>query len=169
MMRPSYLYAILPQLQRSQWNQGFFQPLLCRTKIFKNFFLLYTINEWKKRGPGIRRIDWYVGFRKKIPRFIKPTEKRSSSIQDPLGIKLLNKLRVYFSHKNLHNYRHNLADTLNPLYSCSLETDRTAHFFLGCRYYSNIRITLMNLSSDIDNSITSRQQNELLGDSLWWL
>ena len=50
----------------------------------------------------------------------------------------------------------------NPLCSCSLETESTAHFFLCCRYYNNICITLMNESSDIDNSITSRQQNELL-------
>ena len=43
--RPFYLYDMLPPLQRSQRNQGFFQPLLCRTEIFKNSFLLYTINE----------------------------------------------------------------------------------------------------------------------------
>ena len=43
--RPSYLYDMLPPLQRSQRNQGFFQPLLCRTEIFKNSFLPYMINE----------------------------------------------------------------------------------------------------------------------------
>ena len=52
--------------------------------------------------------------------------------------------------------------TLNPLCSCSLETESTAHFFLRCRYYSNIRITLMNELNDIDNPITSRQTKELL-------
>ena len=67
--RPSYLYDILPQLQRSQRNQGFFQPLLCRTEIFKNSFLPYTINEWNKLDPDIRKIDSYVGFRKKITKF----------------------------------------------------------------------------------------------------
>ena len=36
-----------------------------------------------------------------------------------------------------------------------------AHFFLRCRYYNNIRTTLMNELNDIDNSITSRQSNEL--------
>ena len=40
--RPSYLYDMLPPLQRSQRNQGFFQPLPCRTEIFKySFFTLY--------------------------------------------------------------------------------------------------------------------------------
>ena len=91
--RLSYLYEILPPLHRTQRNQGFFQPLLCRTEIFKNYFLPYTINEWNKLNPEIRRIDSYVGFRKKILSFIKPMENKTFSIYDPLGIKLLNRLR----------------------------------------------------------------------------
>ena len=88
-------------------------------------------------------------------------ENKAFSIYDLLGIKLLNRLIVDFSHLNEHKFRHNFADTLNPLCSCSLETESTAHFFLRCRYYNNIRITLMNELNDIDNSITSRQPNEL--------
>ena len=79
-----------------------------------------------------------------------------------MGIKLLDRLRVDFSHLNEHMFRHNFADTLNPLCSCSLETESTAHFFLRCRNYTNFCITLMNKLNDIDNSITSRQPNELL-------
>ena len=89
-------------------------------------------------------------------------ENKTSSIYNPLRIKLLNRLRVDFSHLNEHKFRHNFADTLNPLCSCSLETESTAHFFLRPRYYNYIRITLMNELNDIDNSITLRQPNELL-------
>ena len=64
--QPSYLYDMLPPLQRSQRNQGFFQPLLCRTEIFKKIFILYAINEWNKLDPEIRRTDSYVGFQKKL-------------------------------------------------------------------------------------------------------
>ena len=71
---------MLPPLQRSQRNQGFFQSLLCGTEIFKNSFLLYTINKWNRLEPEIRRIDSYVGFRKKILSFIKPTENNAFSI-----------------------------------------------------------------------------------------
>ena len=88
-------------------------------------------------------------------------ENKTFSIYDPLGIKLLNRLRVDFSPLNEHKFRHKFADTLNPLCSRSLETESTVHFFLRCRYY-NIRIALMNELNDIDNSITSRQPNELL-------
>ena len=157
--RSSYLYDMLPPLQRSQRNQGFFQPLLSRTEIFKNSFLPYTINEWNKLDPEIRRTDSFVGFRKKVLSFIKPMDNKTFSIYDPFGIKLLNRLRVDFSHLNEHKFRHNFADTLC---SCSLETESTAHFFLRCRHYNDIRITLMNELNDIDNSMTSRQPNELL-------
>ena len=160
--RPSYLYDILPPLQRSQRNQGFFQPLLCRTEIFKNSFLPYTINEWNKLDPDIRKIDSYVGFRKKLLSFIKPTENKTFSIYDLFGIKLLNRLRVDFSHLNEHKFRYNFADTLNPLCPCSLETETTAHFFLRCRNYTDVRLTLMKELYRTDNSIPSRQPNGLL-------
>ena len=160
--RPSYLFDMLPSLQRSQRNQGFFQPLLCRIEIFKNSFLPYTINEWNKLDPQIRRIDSYVGFRKKLISFFEPTENKNFSIYGTSGIKLLNRLRVDFRHLNEHMFRNNFADTFNPLYSCSLETESTDHFFLRCRNYNNIRITLMNELNDIDNSIFLRQPNELL-------
>ena len=131
-------------------------------KSSKTLFYRYTINKWTKLDPEIRRIDSYADFPKQLPSFIKPMENKTFSIYDPLGIKLLNRLRVDFSHLNEHKFRHNFADTLNPLCSCSLETETTAHFFLSCRYYNNIRITLKNELNDIDNSITSRQPNELL-------
>ena len=35
----------------------------------KNSFLPYTINEWKKLDTEIRRIDSYIGFRKKNIKF----------------------------------------------------------------------------------------------------
>ena len=103
--RPSYLYDMLPTLQRSQRNPGFFHPLLFRTEIFKNSFLPYTINIWNKLDPEIRRIDSYVGSRKKLLSFVKHTENNASSIKVPLGIKLFNRLRADFSHLNEHKFR----------------------------------------------------------------
>ena len=94
----------------------------------KSSKLFFTIYEWNKLNPDIRRIDSYIGFRKKLLSFIKPTENKTFCIYDPFEIKLLNGLRVDFSHLNEHKFRHNFADTLNPLYSCSLETETTALF-----------------------------------------
>ena len=157
--RPSFLCDMLPPLRGSQRNQGFFRPLLCRTEIFESSFLPYTINEWNKLDPDVRKIGSYVGFRKKLLSFIKPTENKTFSIYDPFGIKLLNRLRVDFSHLNKRKFRRSFADTLNPLCSCSLETETTAHFFLRCRNYTDIHLTLMKELYRIGNSITSRQPN----------
>ena len=63
-------------------------------------FLPYTINEWKKLDPEI------------IVEEENPDRKKQ----------LLNRLRVDFSHLNEHKLRHDFADTLNPLWSCCLET-----------------------------------------------
>ena len=92
-----------------------FKILLCRTEIFKNAFLLYIINEWTKINPKIRRIDSYVGFRKKSQSSIKPTEIKTFSIYDPLGIKLLNRMRVGLSYLNEHKFRRDFR-TLEILY-----------------------------------------------------
>ena len=117
---------MLSLLQRSQRNPGFFQPLLCRTEIFKNSFLPYTISEWNKLNHEIRGNHSYVGFRKKNTKFItKPTENKTFSIYDRLGVKLLNRLRFDFSHLNEHKFRYSFADTLNSLSSYSLEPERT--------------------------------------------
>ena len=76
--------------------------------------------------------------------FIKPTENKAFSIYNPSEIKLLNRLRVDFSHLNEHKFRHNFANTLDPFCSCSLETE-----------------TLMNELNNIHNSLISRKRNEL--------
>ena len=51
-------------------------------------------------------------------------------IYDPLGVTLLNRLGLGFSHLREHKFRHNFADTLNPLCSSPLETEDTEHQFL---------------------------------------
>ena len=69
-----------------------------------------------------------------------------------------------YKEKKKHKFRHNFDGSLNPLRSCSLKTESTTHFFLRCRYFNIIRITLMNEINDIDSSVTSRQLNEFMKD-----
>lgn len=84
------------------------------------------------------------------------------SIYNPSGIKLFNRLRVDCIHLNMHKFRRNFAEVLNPLFSCSLDGESTDHFFLRYRNCNNICIALMNELNDFDNTITSRQPDELL-------
>ena len=50
------------------------------------------------------------------------------SIYDPLGVKLLTRLRLQFSHLNEHKFRHGFNDTLNPICACGNEIETTEHF-----------------------------------------
>ena len=45
---PSYLYELIPPLQRSHRYPGCFQTLYCRTTLFRNLFLPFTITECNK-------------------------------------------------------------------------------------------------------------------------
>ena len=101
-------------------------------------------------------------FRKKLLTFTRPLENDTYGIYDPLGVNLLNRLRLGFSHLRKHKFRHNFADTLNPLCSCTLEIEDTEHYFL--RYQNNIsfRTTLMNDLNNVNTSIASLNSNDFL-------
>ena len=92
------------------------------------------------------------------------------NIYNPVGIKLLTHLRLGFSHLKEHKFNHNFQDCLNPLCSCSLEVESTAHYFLHCHHYADFRLTLLNNLKSINVNILHLSDNfavELLlyGDS----
>ena len=80
-------------------------------------------DKWNKLDLEIRKINSYLGIRKKLLGFIKHTENETFTIYDLLGIKLLNRVRVDFSHLNKLKFRHNFSEILNRFCSCSLETE----------------------------------------------
>ena len=47
--------------------------------------------------------------------------------------KILSRLRLGFSHLRERKFRHNFADTVNPLCSCAIETESTDHFFCAAK------------------------------------
>ena len=88
--------------------------------------------------------------------FIRPIRHSTHKISDPLGIKLLTRLRLGFSHLSEHKFRYNFADSLNMLCSCSLETESTLLFFLRCQNYTTLRRALMtDLKKNISDAIMS--------------
>ena len=58
------------------------------------------------------------------------------SICDPLGVKLLTRLRFQFSHLNEQKFRHGFNDTVDPFCTRGNEIETTEHFFLCCHFYS---------------------------------
>ena len=89
---------------------------------------------------------------------------------DPEGLKVLTRLRVGLSYLSAHRFYHNFQECLNPLCSCSVETEDTTYYLLHCRYSSNQRPDLMNsVNSVIQNFEFMSENNKkdllLFGDS----
>ena len=159
---PSYLFKYLPSLSISQRYPNKFNSFYCRTIAFQNSFFPSSVNHWNQLDVETRNCKSYPIFRKRLLKLVKPLENNIYNIHDPVGIKLLSRLRLGFSHLRYHKFRHNFSDTLNPICSCTLEVETTSHFLLHCHNYNNIRITLMSDLHMIDPSITFLNDTDLV-------
>ena len=86
------------------------------------------MDDWNKLDPKIRNCTSYLRFKNALIYFIRPAENKIFNVHDEVGIKLLTRLRLGFSHLPEHKFRHNFADTLNPLCPCSIEHKKNAFF-----------------------------------------
>ena len=130
---PPYLYELIPPFQRSYRCPGCFKTSRCRTDILRKSFLPFTVNEWNKLDSDINNSDSYAIFREKLLAFIRSVGNSMYGIYDTIGVELINRLRLAFCHLREHKFRHNFADNVNPLCSCTLETEKTEHFFLRAK------------------------------------
>ena len=85
---PAYLYELIPPIINSHRNPGCYRALYCRTDLFRNSFLPFSINEWNKLDPGIRSLDSHEIFHKNLSNFISLLKKVFS---------------IFMTHKNLNS------------------------------------------------------------------
>ena len=83
-------------------------------------------------------------------------------IQYSIGLKLLTRLRLKFSHLREHKFRHNFRDTLNPLCSCGYEIGSTSHYLLRYSLYTSSRRTLLESVSAIIGPNDDFSENKLV-------
>ena len=62
---------------------------------------------------------------------------------------------------NEHRFNYNFQNCINPLCTCSLEVESTAHFFLHCHHYHNIRAKLLNSLEVIDTNLLKLSEEQL--------
>ena len=94
--------------------------------------------------------------------FLRLTGNSAYKIYDLLEVKLLTRLRLSFTHLSEHKFSYNFAESLNPLYFCSLETKTTLNSFLPCQNYTTIRSALMTKIKNINHAIMYSSENDLL-------
>ena len=98
-----YLNDLIPPFQRSPRNKVCIYEPFCQTVSFKHCFLLCAIKEWNELDYEIRNAETYASFQKMPLNFTRPIRNSTYKIYDPLGIKILTKLRLGFSHLSKTN------------------------------------------------------------------
>ena len=153
--KPKYLLNKIPSSQThyNTRNTDQVETYYCRTNVFKNSFLPYTIIEWNKLDLDVRKSKSYAIFRNTLLKLGRPNQNTIYNINNPVGLKLLTRLRLGLSQLNEHKFNHNFQNCINPLCSCSLEIESTSHFLLHCHHYTNIQLTLLNNIAEIIGNI----------------
>ena len=143
---PEYLYRLIPQPHNlfNLRNQHLIPQIFCRTNVFSDSFFPTAIKEFNKFSNQVTHHLSFQSFRKLLLKSIRPVPNSLFDACDPLGIKLLTRLRVGLSHLREQKFRHGFNDTIDPLCPCNMEIESVSHFFLRCFNFSNIRFDLMN-------------------------
>ena len=92
-----------------------FNLVYCKSEYFKNSFIPNDIYRWNKLDPDIRSSASYNLFRNTFLKFTRPAQSKTFNINDSVGVKLLTRLDLGFSHLREHGFRHDFRQILNPL------------------------------------------------------
>ena len=127
-----------------------------RTKLFRNSFFPYTVNEWNNFDNIRKWSEWYLTLRKTLLNLIRPKCNETYGIHHPTGLKLPTRLlRLSLSHLNDYEFK-----SVMLIIITSVSVENNVHFFLHCHHFSLHRHTLMNSIKSIDN-ITKETDSDL--------
>ena len=156
------IYSI-PNFNRVNNNRlSYNTPLIkVRHDCFGNSFFSSTITERNKLDFNIRNSASLNTFKKKLLNFIGPCANSIFDIHNPLGIKLLARLRLGLSHLHEHKFRPCFQDTLNRFCECGKDIESTMHFFFHCTNFRIPKHTLFQKIRNIDDSISSQIETQL--------
>ena len=104
---------------------------------------------WNKLDLDVRKSKSYAIFRNTLLKLGRPNQNAIYNINNPVGLKLLTRLRLGLIHPTEHRFNHNCQNCINPLCSCILEIEPTSNFLLHCHLYTNIHLTLLNSIAEI--------------------
>ena len=119
----------------------------------KNSFFSSAVIEWNKLDSRLRKVNSFTNFKKNILIFIRPKANCDFNSNSPKGLTFLTRLRLGLSHLRKHKFKYSFQDSINPLYSCSLDVELTIHYFFHCPLFTRERHTLLNTISKIDNKL----------------
>ena len=142
--------APIPQPKQSNYSlreQNVFEPLATRTEGYYDSYYPYCLREWNKLDPSLRSIDSLSKFKAELIKSLRPPKRSVFKISDIVGVRLLTRLRLGFSHLREHKFRHNVSNSSRCI--CGDGDETTEHFLLRCHHFANIRSALLEQVSDI--------------------
>ena len=91
---PNYLLNLIPKSQQTITSMNSHIPNYhCRTDCFKYSFLHSTLKDWFNLNVSIRNSESLAIFKSRLLSFIRPIQSNVYIISDPVGLKLLIRLR----------------------------------------------------------------------------
>ena len=100
---------------------------MVRKIIFCNIIVCYYVSILKKK------LFWQI----------RPPANSVYGIHNPKGIAYLAQLWIRLSKLNLHKFKHNFKDTVNPMCSINDDIEDTEHFLLLCNSFTEHRYNLL--------------------------
>ena len=160
---PDYLHCCIEFFSQNKYplrsvSSGKLKCIPSRTKSFSKTFFPLCIEEWNKLNPEIRNAKSIYKFKKSI--ITEKLENSLYNVHDPIGVKLLSRLRLQFTHLNEHKFRHGFNDTVNPMCPCGSDIETTEYFFLPCHRFSTQRSELFHYLYRLDASFPKLNTKE---------
>ena len=166
-LTPPYLKPAIPPPRGPMYGnrrENVTREITCRTVRFENSFYPDSVKSWNNIGNELRSSTTIQKFKSNLISFIRPNKKTFYGIHDPLGIKLLFRLRVGLSELKSHKIKHNFQDTPSDVCDCGNEPENSLHFFIKCPLHDPSRINLVRSTRNIlrANNLTDLSQAELV-------
>ena len=91
-------------------------------------------------------------FKSKVLKLFRPKANSFFNCINPKGVKLIATLPLGLGHLQVHKFKHCFQGCLNPICSCGIDVQATAHFLLHCPSYVHERKTVLdNIKSVFPN------------------
>ena len=141
-------------------NEDFNGPYLENENEFlKNSFeTVFRASKSCDRGQLVSAFQ--LTFKNELIKCIRSSERSTSNIDGILGIKLVTRLRLGFSHLREHTHHYNFP--VSPICACGTEPETTKHFHLRSQRFSQIRSDILNNAYNITKTDVNLLCKELL-------
>ena len=122
-MPPKYLSNIIPSTTRrcSSRNLNHIPLVRANNNYFRNTLFPSTISEWNKFDLSIRKSSSLNIFKRRLLRFVRPSENSVLACHNPIGIKYPTRIRLEFSQLRYHKFKHGFLDATDLLCSAAHE------------------------------------------------